>query len=283
MRVIYSFLLDEFRDRMVHCEMSKATVDKYMRDMKAFTQFACRENGGEPVVTKETVIRYKEYLSRNYKNTSSNSMLAAINHFFRLNEWTDCVVKPFKIQREAFRRNERDLSTDEYKRLLNAARSKGNIRLELIMETICATGIRVSELQYITVESTRKGVAEINIKGKMRSILIVPKLVRKLRDYAKERGISRGPIFVSRTGKVLDRSNILHDMKALCMSANVDSSKVFPHNLRHLFALTYYRIEKDLAHLADILGHSNINTTRIYTACTRFEQMQVIQKLGFVT
>lgn len=194
--------------------------------------------------------------------------------------WNDLIVKPLKIQKSLFRDESRELSYNEYKRLVLAAENAGNRRLSLVVQTICATGIRVSELQFITVEAVRTGRTEIANKGKRRTIFLPDKLRRILTKYMKENGIKEGAVFTTRTGKPLDRSNIWRDMKALCESAGVDSSKVFPHNLRHLFARTYYSIEKDLSRLADILGHSNINTTRIYTMESGVVHARQIERLG---
>lgn len=271
-------MIQIFEQTLKNKEKSKATVEKYVRDLRAFFTFM----ESEKRVTKETVIAYKEKIINSYAVTSVNSMLTAINCFFKENGWYDCVVKMIKIQKEAFRSSERELTKSEYYSLLKAAEAKGNERLSLVMQTICATGIRVSELKFITVESLCCGRALVFLKGKTRTVLIPANLCRKLKQYVKKRKISSGSIFITRNGNCLDRNNILHDMKALCKSAGVSPKKVFPHNLRHLFAVTYYQVEKDLTRLADILGHSNVNTTRIYTMVNGDEQAKKINLLGLV-
>lgn len=225
---------------------------------------------------------YKQRLAESYAVSSANSMLAAVNYYLRLIGRPDCTVKAFKLQREAFRREERELTRKEYFRLLDAAQKKGNRRLYLIMETICATAIRVSELRFITVQALRCRQAAVSMKGKTRTILLPGPLCRVLLHYASGRGIRKGSVFVTRSGRPLDRNNILHAMKALCRLAGVAASKVFPHNLRHLFAVTFYRAERDICRLADLLGHSNINTTRIYTSVSQAEQRRCIERLGLL-
>lgn len=269
--------ITQFKEKLVQDEKSTATVQKYLRDVEVFYTFA----GGEPV-TKETAIRYKQYLVERYKSSSVNSMLAALNRFFREMGWYDCVVKALKVQRQAFRPKERELTREEYLRLLKTAKAQNNIRLYLLMQTICSTGIRVSELQFITLEAIRNGRATVSLKGKTRTVLMSSALCRELKDYAQKRKIKSGSIFITKNGKPMDRSNILHEMKALCEAAGVERNKVFPHNLRHLFACLFYKVEKDLSRLADLLGHSNVNTTRIYTCVSIEEQVQKIEQLGLV-
>lgn len=269
--------IEKFHKKLIEDEKSKATVKKYLRDVEAFSAFA----GGESV-TKETAIRYKEYLKQHYKPASVNSMLAAVNRFFREMGWLECIVKELKIQREAFRPRERELRKEEYFRLLEAAKKNGNIRLYLLMQTICATGIRVSELPFVTVEAVRCGRAAVSLKGKTRTVLLPAALRRELNHYIKEQKLKNGSIFITKNGKPMDRSNILHEMKALCDTAGVDRRKVFPHNLRHLFACMFYQKEKDPIRLADLLGHSNVNTTRIYTCVSGDEQERQIEQLGLV-
>ena len=276
-RMITKKQTDFFRSILVEDEKSQATIEKYMRDLETFVYFT----GGE-MITKEIAIRYKEHLKENYKPASVNSMLAAVNRFFKEMGWYDCVVKALKIQRATFRPKERELSREEYYRLLHAAKKKNDLRLYLLMQTICATGIRVSELKFITTEAAQNGRAVVSLKDKTRTILIPKALCKKLRQYAKSRGIQSGSIFVSKHGNPMDRSNILHEMKALCKSAGVEPSKVFPHNLRHLFACLFYQAAKDISRLADLLGHSNINTTRIYTCVSGEEQIRQIERLGLV-
>lgn len=269
--------IEQFQKMLAEDERSGATIQKYTRDIKAFWAFVRDE-----AVTKETAVRYKQYLQEKYKPASVNSMLAAVNRFFRAMGWLDCVVKTLKIQRQAFRSRERELTKEEYFRLLKAAKEKNNIRLYLLMQTLCATGIRVSELPFITLEAVKAGRAEVRLKGKNRTVLLPSNLRRELSRYAGEKGLKGGSIFVTRTGRSMDRSNILHEMKSLCAEAGVDRSKVFPHNMRHLFACLFYKAEKDLSRLADLLGHSNINTTRIYTCVSGDEQERQIERLGLI-
>lgn len=259
-------------------EKSENTVDKYIRDVSAFFTFCGRKE-----ITKETVIAYKNKLiADNYAVRSINSMLASINSLFVFLGWADLKVKSIKLQRQIYCPEEKELTKAEYIRLVNAAKQKGNERLNLILQTICGTGIRVSELQYITVEAVKCGEAIVSLKGKTRTIFIVRELQKKLLRYAAEQGISSGTIFITRTGRPLSRTNIWREMKGLCEQAGVNPQKVFPHNLRHLFARVFYGIEKDIAKLADILGHSSINTTRIYIISTgdehrrRMEYMRLI-------
>lgn len=276
-RYITQAQLQQFQNKLMEEEKSTATIQKYIRDLKSFFAFAGKES-----ITKDTAVRYKEYLKENYKPSSVNSMLAALNLFFKEMHWFDCIVRALKIQRQAFRPKERELTKEEYYRLLKAARIKKNKRLYLLMQTICSTGIRVSELQFITVQAIRNGRTTVSLKGKTRTVLIPSALCRELKSYAHSLSIQEGSIFITRTGRPLDRSNILHDMKALCQKAGVDRSKVFPHNLRHLFACLFYQMEKDISRLADLLGHSNINTTRIYTCVSGEEQARQIEQLGLV-
>ena len=234
-------------------------------------------------VTKETVIAYKSrLLAENYAVRSINSILASVNSLFAFLGWTDCKVKSIKLQRQVYCPEEKELTKAEYTRLVNTAKQKGNERLNLILQTICGTGIRVSELQYITVEAVKCSEAVVSLKGKTRSVFIVKELQKKLLRYAARQKIQSGAIFITRTGKSISRTNIWREMKSLCNQAEVNPQKVFPHNLRHLFARVFYGIEKDIAKLADILGHSSINTTRIYIISTgdehrkRMEHMRLI-------
>ena len=271
-----SVMLERFGQELKEAEKSRATIDKYLRDAARFMGFV----GEGKIVTKDIVIAYKEYLAENYAVTSANSMLAAVNSFLRVIRCEDCAVKFFKVQSTAFRAKERELTREEYIRLVEAAKKKGKKCLSLIMQTICATGIRISELRFITVEALHVRQATVSLKGKTRTVILPVELCIELKRYIREKKITSGSIFVTRTGKPIDRSNILHGMKALCEAAKVLKSKVSPHNLRHLFALTYYKVERDICHLADLLGHSNINTTRIYTMVSCEEQEQQIDCLG---
>lgn len=271
-------MIDEFRLRLEEEEKSSATIDKYIRDVRTFFAYA----GVTESINKTTMIAYKEYLITKYAAASVNSMLTSVNIFLKQMNWHDCVVKILKIQKEAFRAKERDLTKEEYYRLVRTAEKKGNIRLSLIMQTIGSTGIRISELKYITVAAINMGYASVCSKGKRRTVLLPEALCQKLKHYVREKKIQRGSVFVTRTGKNVDRSNVCHEMKALGREAGVMKKKIFPHNLRHLFALTYYRAKKDISHLADLLGHSNINTTRIYTLVSGEEQAKQIEFLGLV-
>lgn len=254
-------MLQEFQNQLKGEEKAQATIEKYVRDVSAFFAYVKEENE----IDKYTVIAYKEYLTEHYAAASVNSMLAAVNAFLKMMGWHECTVKALKIQKEAFRARERDLTKAEYFRLLDAAGKKKNQRLYWMMQVLCATGIRVSELRYITVEALQTGCATVSSKGKQRTVLLSAPLCRKLRKYVAGQKITGGSIFVTRSGKPVDRSNICHEMKALCGEAGICREKVFPHNLRHLFAVTYYKMKKDISHLADLLGHASINTARIYT------------------
>lgn len=266
-----------FREHLILEERSVATIQKYIRDVKAFMAYA--QNSA---ITKETVIAYKKYLQENYAVRSVNSMLASINSFFSFFGWNDLKVKSLKLQQQVFCPEEKELTKGEYTRLCRAAVRKHNERLNLILQTICGTGIRVSELQYITVEAVKHGEAVACCKGKTRAVFIVKELKQKLLLYAAEKGIKSGMIFVTRTGKPISRTNIWREMKALCIEADVNPQKVFPHNLRHLFARVFYGIEKDIAKLADILGHSSINTTRIYIISTGMEHRRRMENMHLI-
>lgn len=269
--------VEAFRQHLYEDEKSKATVDKYIRDIRKFMEYA-----GAKEMEKSLTMSYKEMLAQNYTINSANSMLAAMNTFLRFLGWQDCCVKQFKVQRKTYCSEEKELTQAEYQRLVRTAHSKGNERLNLLIQTICATGIRVSELEHITIEALEKGEAVVSCKGKVRTVFIVAALRKKLKKFARQQGIKTGPIFVTKTGNPMDRSNIWKEMKGLCEQANVSPDKVFPHNLRHLFARTYYNLEKDIAKLADILGHTSINTTRIYVMTTGVEHKEKMEKLRLV-
>ena len=258
-------------------EKSRATVEKYLRDVRSFFRFS---NTGS--ISKEQMIAYKEYLTDRYAPASVNSMLAAVNGFLEWAGYPQYRVKPLKIQREIFTKPEKELSKEEYIRLVKAAEEKQNCRLALILQTICATGIRVSELQFITLETARTGRTVVDCKGKKRTVFLPGALSRALQEYCREHGIKEGVVFRTKNRKPLDRSNIWRDMKNLCCSAGVEPEKVFPHNLRHLFARTYYHMEKDLSRLADLLGHSNVTTTRIYTMESGLEHAKQVERMGLV-
>ena len=258
-------------------ERSAATVEKYVRNAAAFAAFA---DGG--AITKMTVIAYKEKLQRTYAPRSVNSMLAGVNSLFVFLGWHDLKVRSLKLQQRVYCHEEKELTKTEYARLCRAAKQRHNERLHLILQTICGTGMRVSELRYITVEAAKRGEATVRCKGKTRTVFIVRELKQKLLRYAAEQNIKSGMIFVTRTGKPISRTNIWREMKALCAEANVNPQKVFPHNLRHLFARVFYNMEKDIAKLADILGHSSINTTRIYIISTGTEHRRRMESMRLI-
>lgn len=276
-RVITAKMIAEFKEHLILEERSVATIQKYIRDVKAFMAYA--QNSA---ISKEIVITYKKYLQENYAVRSVNSMLASINSFFSLFGWNDLKVKSLKLQQQVFCPEEKELTKGEYTRLCRAAERRHNERLNLILQTICGTGIRVSELQFIAVEAAKCGEAVVRCKGKTRAVFIVRELRQKLLRYAAEQNIKSGMIFMTRTGKPISRTNIWREMKALCVEANVNPEKVFPHNLRHLFARVFYGIEKDIAKLADILGHSSINTTRIYIISTGTEHRQRMENMRLI-
>ena len=260
-------------------ERSPATVEKYLRDIRTFALWL---DGGP--VTKEAVTGWKEHLLAKRRAPSTvNAALSALNGLFRFLGWEDCRAKFLKIQRRLFRDRSRELTRPDYERLIAAARERGQERLALLMETICATGIRVSEVRYITVEAAQNGKAEISLKGKIRVILIPGKLCRKLLKYAKKQRTISGEIFLTGNGKGLSRQQIWAEMKRLCQYAGVEPSKVFPHNLRHCFAVAFYRAYKDIAKLADVLGHSSIETTRIYLLTSGEEHQRQLDRLGLVS
>ncbi len=277
-RILRNKTVEDFEKYLYKEEKSENTIQKYLHDVQAFMIFA-----SDSEITKETVIAYKNRLiNENYAVRSINSMLASLNSFFAFLGWSDCKVKSIKLQRQVYCPEEKELTKAEYMRLVNAAKQKGNERLNLILQTICGTGIRVSELQFITVEAIKNGEAIVSLKGKTRSVFIVKELRKKLLRYTAEQGIKSGSIFITRTGKPISRTNIWREMKSLCEQANVNPSKVFPHNLRHLFARTFYGIEKDIAKLADILGHSSINTTRIYIISTGNEHRKRMENMHLI-
>ena len=277
-RILTSEAIQNFKKYLKEEEKSKNTIEKYMRDVWEFTTYM---NGAE--ITKESVIAYKDKLIyKNYAVRSINSMLASLNSLFSFLNWMDCRVKSIKLQRQVYCPEEKELTKAEYTRLVNAAKQKGNGRLNLVLQTICGTGIRVSELQYITVEAVKSGEAVVSLKGKTRTVFIVKELRQKLLHYAKFQNICTGVIFVTRSGRPMSRTNIWREMKNLCEQAGVNPQKVFPHNLRHLFARTFYGIEKDISKLADILGHSNINTTRIYIIATGTEHRQRMENMRLI-
>lgn len=272
-----NFSLEKYMEHLRQEERSTNTIEKYARDLKAFIAFLAGST-----LDKSAVLRWKDYLTGKYSPASVNSMLAAVNGFLEWIGLTECKVKPIKIQREIFAKPEKELTRDEYIRLIKAAEREQNLRLSLLIQTICATGIRVSELRYITAEALQNCRAVVDCKGKTRTVFLPVALCRILSRYCRKQKIKHGVIFRTRSGKPIDRTNIWRDMKSLCISAGVEPSKVFPHNLRHLFARTYYRLEKDLSRLADLLGHTNINTTRIYTMESGHEHVKQLNHLGLL-
>ena len=259
-------------------ERCEATVQKYVGAATAF--FGFLPEGKR--VTRELALAWKAEISAKNAASTVNVMLSAVNRFFAFMEWDDIRMKRLKTQRRIFRDRDRELSKAEYLRLLDAARRRGNPRLYYLTQTLAATGIRVSELRFVTVESLRSGATVVDCKGKRREILIPKNLRGKLLTYCKDMGIASGSVFVTRSGKPLNRSNIWRELQSLCDAAHVDRRKVFPHNLRHLFAVTFYRAEKDIAKLADLLGHASINTTRIYIMESGAEHERRIERLGLV-
>ena len=309
--------MTSYQEHMVREEFAPDTIKKYLRDIRAFAAWleecaAGRQgkNGEVPSsegqtgrneglsgggrtgeeekpavpVDKEASTGWKTHLTKaGYAPSTINAMLSALNGFFGFLGWEECRVKFLKIQRRAFREQEKELSRAEYERLLKTARENGNSRLALLLETICATGIRVSEVRYITVEALSRRRADISLKGKIRTILLPGKLCKKLRDYARKQNITTGEIFLTRKGKGMSRCQIWREMKKLCEKAGVNPSKVFPHNLRHLFARTFYKVCRDIVKLADVLGHSSIETTRIYLMSTGETHARQMEKLGLVS
>ena len=277
MRKITTEITKSFNDYLINEEKAAATVNKYLHDVGEFQIWL-----GEQELCKTEVLAYKSYLCGHYAPASVNAALSSLNSFFNFMEWYDLRVKNLKIQKQIFASTDKELTKAEYDRLLQAAKQKKNERLYLLMQTICSTGIRVSEVRYVTVEAVARGIAEINCKGKRRQVFLPKQLCQILKQYIKEQKIKSGAVFVTKNGNPLDRSNIWSDMKKLCKAANVSEKKVFPHNLRHLFARTYYSLQKDIVRLADILGHSSMNTTRIYTMETGEIHRRQIQKLGLL-
>ena len=265
-----------FAENLKQQEYGAGTIENYVRSVRTFNAW-CR---GLP--DKAGVLAWKAHLIDSYAPASVNAMLAGINCFFRFQGWPDCTAKPLRLQRRSFSIPERELSRDEYHRLIQTARASGNERLALVMETICATGIRVGEVGYITVEAARAGRTEIYLKGKIRTILIPRKLCGKLLRYARRQRTGSGKIFLTRRRTPLSRVQIWSEMKKLCAAAGVMASKVFPHNLRHLFARTYYSLYKDIVKLADLLGHSSVNTTRIYLLTDGAEHIWQLERMNLL-
>ena len=279
LRFITNEQLQEFKEYLKNEERESSTIAKYLHDVQVFVGWL-----GEKEITKEKLTDYKEYLiEKKYNPKTINGILSAINKFLTFVGQSELKVKYLRIQRQLFRHSNKELTQAEYLKLINKAQELGKERLSLLMQTICATGIRVSELKYITVETVKAGKAEISLKGKIRTILLTGKLCKKLLKYAKHKKITSGEIFITRSGRGLGRKQIWAEMKALCKKSGVSAGKVFPHNLRHLFARAFYRVCKDVAKLADVLGHSSIETTRIYLISTGAEHLQTLNKLQLLS
>ena len=271
--------LNLFRQHLKQEDREQSTIEKYLRDLRLFAIWLTGRT-----VTAEIAADWKNHLrTEGYKSETINSKLSSLNKFFTFMQWPECRMKYLKIQRKTFRSLRRELTKEEYLRLLETANAQGKARLGLLIETICATGIRVSEVKYITMEAIRAGCTDIALKGKIRTILLPRKLCRKLQKYAKKQKITSGEIFLTKSGKGVSRRQIWAEMKALCQKAGVIATKVFPHNLRHLFARTFYRACRDVAKLADVLGHSSIETTRIYLISTGIEHTRQIERLGLIS
>ncbi len=277
MKILTNELIQKFKNYLYEEEKSDNTIEKYIRDVTAFMMWLC---GVE--LNKVVVLEYKKSLIDSYAPASINSMLSSLNTFFDFCDWHECKVKTLKIQRQIFADEKKELTKAEYERLLKAAKDKKNEKLYYLMQTICSTGIRISELSYITKEAVYQGQATICCKGKLRKVFLPKMLCKMLKSYIKEQGIANGAVFISRTGKPLDRSHIWKMLKSLCESAGVSKKKVFPHNFRHLFAKTYYSLHRDIVRLADILGHSSVNTTRLYTIETGIVHTMQLQNLGLL-
>ena len=279
LKIITSEMLEQFQSYLKNEEKESSTIAKYLHNVQVFVGWL-----GEKEITKEKLTGYKEYLiEKKYNPKTINGILSAINKFLTFVGQSELKVKYLRIQRQLFRHSNKELTQAEYMKLLNKAQELGKERLSLLMQTICATGIRVSELKYITVETVKAGKAEISLKGKIRTILLTGKLCKKLLKYAKHKKITSGEIFITRSGRGLGRKQIWAEMKALCKKSGVAAGKVFPHNLRHLFARAFYKVCKDVAKLADVLGHSSIETTRIYLISTGAEHLQTLNKLQLLS
>ena len=278
-RIITKQLKQKFIEALNQEEKKKNTIEKYLRDFEKLEEYLV-----DGIVTKEKVICFKEKLQKeeHYKISSINSFLAAINHFFEIVGWQELKIKSLKVQKQIFIPEEKYLTKREYQRLIQTAMEEGKERVALIIQTIGSTGVRISELAFITVESLRKGRTEISNKGKVRQVFYPRALQKVLLRYAKKMKITEGILFRTKSGKAVNRSNIWREMKNLCKKARVSEEKVFPHNLRHLFARCFYEIKKDIAKLADVLGHSSIDTTRIYIKTTGAEHRRQLERMEMV-
>ena len=276
-RAIAGKTIDEYCLGLQHNEMSQGTIYKYRYYLNQLEQFM---DGA--AVTKERVMIWKETLRRNLSPVTVNGALAAVNGFFRYLGWNDCLVKFIKVKQQVFCSRQKELKREEYLQLVEAAQKDGNERLCLLIQTLCSTGIRISELSYITVTAVEKQIVQVDCKGKVRTIFLTRQLCRLLKEYAEKRKVQSGPIFVTRSGKPMDRSNIWREMKKIGKKAGINPQKIFPHNLRHLFARVYYSQEKDLLRLSDILGHSSVNTTRIYTMESGENHVRQLERMGLL-
>ncbi len=277
-RRLTAAILKSFQAELLEQERAPATIEKYMHDIRTFYSWL-----GNREVTPETVHEWKKSLTERFSPGTVNGKLAALNALFTFTGWTDCRARSLKLQRRAFRDDARELTRDEFYRLVATAERLGKDRLALLLEAIGSTGVRVSEVKYFTVEAARLGRAEIALKGKIRTILLPGKLCRKASKYARKQKIASGEIFLTRSGKPINRKQIWAEMKALCKQAGVEPGKVFPHNLRHLFAQTFYHQTRDVVKLADVLGHSSLSTTRIYLISTGAEHRKELEKLQLVS
>ena len=277
-RKITEETLAAFARQLGEEERSPATLEKYLREVRQFAAFL----GGREV-TRDLAAAWREELSARQSPATVNGKLTALDRLLAFLGWEDCRVKHLRVQRQLFRDSARELSREEYARLVETARRLGRGRLSLLIETICATGIRVSEVRYITAEAVREGRTEIALKGKIRTILLPGKLCRKLEKYARQKKITSGELFLTRSGRPMSRKQIWAEMKGVCRAAGVAPSKVFPHNLRHLFARCFYRVSRDVAKLADVLGHSSIETTRIYLISTGAEHARTLDQLRLIS
>ena len=277
-RRLTAAILKSFQAELIKQERAPATIEKYMHDIRTFYSWL-----GNREVTPETVHEWKKSLTERFSPGTVNGKLAALNALFTFTGWTDCRARSLKLQRRAFRDDARELTRDEFYRLVNTAERLDKERLALLLEAIGSTGVRVSEVKYFTVEAVRLGRAEIALKGKIRTILLPGKLCRKLLKYARKQKIASGEIFLTRSGKPINRKQIWAEMKALCKQAGVEPGKVFPHNLRHLFAQTFYHQTRDVVKIADVLGHSSLSTTRIYLISTGAEHRKELEKLQLVS
>ncbi len=276
--IITSEIINAYAEYLCREERADNTIEKYLHDVRMFSVWMAGR-----VVTKESITSWKEHLlAAGHCPGTVNGSLAALHSFFTFMDWCDCRIKYLKVQRQMFRDTSRELTKEEYLRLVQTAEKQGNQRLALLLETICGTGIRVSEVKYITAEAVHRGRTDISLKGKIRTILIPSKLAKKLQKYIKKQKIASGEIFITKSGKGMSRRQIWGEMKRLSKAAGVDDNKVFPHNLRHLFARSYYRVCQDIVKLADVLGHSSVETTRIYLMTTGAEHCKDLDKLGLV-